>query len=168
MKNLIRPNPHSPVPGLTVCWFSWNRDHRPGFAAQTILDNKSHVLYELTKRKYETRSKDSLWWNVVANHMNEKTVLRSWIKRRLRGAFVATLATRGFDGNGRVLNGSFSRERKASLKGTLEIFALPPVIKAGFATVQHDTGLIVDEIIRQNERHALTRRGREPVNMRHI
>lgn len=154
----VRPSPHLSVPGLTVCRVSWNRDHRPGFAAKMILDNTSHVLYEPTRQKYESRSKDSLWWSIVVNHMNEKRVLRSWINRRLRRAFVAALANRGLDDNGRAPDESLSRSDRVSLKGTLEIFALPQVIKADFAMIQHDTGIVVDEIIRQTGKHGLASR----------
>ena len=156
----VRPSPCLSVPGLTVCRLSWNRDHRPGLAARMILDNTAHVLYESTKQRYETRSKDSLWWSVVVNHMNEKRVLRSWIKRRLKRAFVAALAARGLDENGRAPDEPLSRSDMVSLKGTLEILALTPVIRAGFAVIQHDTGLIVDEIIRQNGKHGLGSRSR--------
>ena len=138
---------------LHVCHAVWSPAYVLGMTGEGILNDRQHVLHQSTLQKYNTRSKDCLWWFVSPHTIREKRVVRSWAGRRLRCAIVEALRTQGLDDGGRVLADSSSRVVDGlslfPLKGTLRVTALPPLVSEKYSVVQEQATEIVSQLISQ-------------------
>ncbi|MCJ1393129.1 hypothetical protein MMC18_006001 [Xylographa bjoerkii] len=141
--------PFMKVSGLTLCRAAYSPMHSPPFVAATILSDPTHILYPQTKQRYDTRSQETLWWNVTSNTMPiKKRVVRSWNNRRMRRAVIEALETYGLDVEGKLAAGKVEG-RAQGLKGTLIIHALPDVLSAKFVDVKLQMELLVKELVRR-------------------
>lgn len=133
------------VAGLNVCRVKYTPSHHPLPLAGAILKDRTHVLYLPTRKRWESRSKDTLWWNVNSNTLSLKRTVRSWCSRRMRTALVEALKSHGFDANGRLLGGG-PDDPKPGLKGTMAIAALPCLATTKFPEVQTQAALLVQAL----------------------
>ncbi|MCJ1377848.1 hypothetical protein MMC17_000944 [Xylographa soralifera] len=137
--------------GLTVCRAAYSPTHSPPFVAAAILSDTTHILYPPTKRRYDMRSQETLWWNVTSNTMSSvKKVVRSWNNRRMRRAIIEALETCGLDAEGKPAVGKVEG-RAQGLKGTLIIHALPSVLSTKFVDVRLQMELLIKELIRRSD-----------------
>ena len=137
------------VYGLTVCRAAYSPTHTLPFVANAILSDTTHILYLPTKRRYDTRSRETLWWNVTSNTIaGVKKVVRSWNDRRMRRAIIEALNTCGLDAEGKPPAGK-GEEPAQGLKGTLIIHALPSALSTKFVDVKLQMELLVRELVRR-------------------
>ncbi|MCJ1283133.1 hypothetical protein MMC26_002460 [Xylographa opegraphella] len=137
------------ISGLTVCRAAYSPAHTPPFVAAAILSEPNHILYPPTKKRYDTRSRETLWWNVTSNTMSTvKKVMRSWNNRRMRRAIIEALATCGLDAEGKPAAGDGER-RAQGLKGTLIIHALPIILSTKFVDVKLQMELLIRDLIQR-------------------
>lgn len=141
------------VAGLNVCRVKYTPSHHPLPLAGAILKDRQHVLYLPTRKRWESRSKDTLWWNVNSNTLSLKRTVRSWCSRRMRTALVEALKSYGFDANGRLLGGGPDGP-KPGLRGTMAIAALPCLATTKFPEVQTQAGLLVQALKRRMKEKA--------------
>ncbi|KAM0804127.1 hypothetical protein BDR22DRAFT_885910 [Usnea florida] len=165
------------VPPLQVCRVSIHSKHRISHSARRILDDRSHVLYEPTRKRYAAilhghydERQEGLWLIITANTMQKKRVVRSWARRRIVHAVTWALRMRGFGTNGKRLvdrspntpimsesNGSQNKKMQDHapevLIGTVEVHVLPKSIETSFAEVQRQIGMLVDQIFEKCGRY---------------
>ena len=162
---------------LQVCRVSINSKHRILPSARRILDDRSHVLYVPTRKRYAAildghydERQEGLRLVITANTMQKKRVVRSWAKRRIVQAVTEALRMKGFGTNGRRLvdrgpntprvsesNGSQNKKMQdhapEALIGTVEVHVLPKSIETKFAEVQRQIGMMVDQILKKCGRY---------------
>lgn len=136
------------VAGLNVCRVKYAPSYHPLPIAEAILKDRSHVLYLPTKKRWESRNEDALWWNVNSNALSVKRTVRSWCNRRLRIAVAEALKLHGFDADGRLV-GTDGDDSKPGLRGTMAIAAMPPLVTTKFSEVQMQAGLLVEALARR-------------------
>lgn len=100
----------------------------------------------------------------ISNPMQNKRVVRSWVRRRIDHAVTGALRMRGFDRSGRrlvnldanTLKGSESNSSPVNLRrehapdvlvGTVEVRILPNSIDTSFTEVKSQAGVMVDKIL---------------------
>lgn len=151
----LRPGRVGPfrAPGVTSFRVMFSSDPRPAYAARAILDDDAHVLREATQQRLAQRDKNTLWWNVTANHLSEKKVIRSWCCRRVRGAIVEALQAKGYDREGRVLPNTGARP---PLTGSLQLMGTETLITMKFSELQKQAALLVDALAERSRRVART------------
>ena len=162
---------------LQVCRVSISPKHRILPNAKRILDDRSHVLYVPTRKRYAAilhghydERQEGLWLVITANTMQKKRVVRSWAKRRIVQAVTGALRMRGFGTNGKRLvdpspntprvsesNGSQNKKMQdqapEALIGTVMVHVLPESIETSFAEVQRQIGMMVDQILKKCGRY---------------
>ncbi|OAG05107.1 uncharacterized protein CC84DRAFT_1165436 [Paraphaeosphaeria sporulosa] len=118
-----------------------------------------HPLHILRRRELAERKREALWWHVTSGiDLSRSSVVRSWCRRRLRGAFTEGLKERGFDEFGRLLNVAKLREQKGfkslsernadlSLDGSVRLHITPALVTAKYADVRKETGGIIDILV---------------------
>ena len=141
------------VSGLNVCRASYSPTHHPMFLAQKILEDPEHVLYLPTKQKYNTRPRDTLWWNFSCNHLKNKAVVRSWAARRMKKAFVEALYSMGFNEDGQVRVEEAQKVSKGSsgLKGTLQMKGQHGAVTTTTEDVRQQMRLLVQALIERRK-----------------
>ncbi|KAG6991183.1 hypothetical protein G7Y79_00055g089590 [Physcia stellaris] len=112
------------------------------------------------------RPKEGLWWNVTANTMQGKSVVRRWAQRRLRVALLNALERKGWDGRGMVKaerevrlddqdgkTGKAKKEEKEKrdLVGTLQVHALSQILQASGDQVKREAEVLIGIIGRKVE-----------------
>ena len=145
------------VSGLTICRCQYSRYNHPLHLSEAILRDPDHNLYLPTKRRYDERPKDTLWWSITSNTIKEKSVVRSWVARRMRRAFTEALERNGMDSDGRrkVDHDIHVKAEFTGLIGTLQILALPPVVTADVANVRSQMDSVVQLLVRQNPKRTI-------------
>lgn len=148
-----------PISSLTVCRVSMSPKHKISHSACNILNDRSHVLYLPTEKRFRDiqygrydRYREGLWIEFTSNPMRKKRVVRSWATRRVDQAVTGALRMRGFDRNGKsladldasTLKGEYAPE---ALIGTVEVHVLENSIETSFAEVQRQAGVMVDKIL---------------------
>ncbi|KAF9738335.1 hypothetical protein PMIN06_009873 [Paraphaeosphaeria minitans] len=110
-----------------------------------------HPLHILRRREMAKRKREALWWHVTTGvDLSRSSVVRSWCRRRLRGAFTEGLKERGFDEFGRLVNVAKLREQKGferlsernavlSLDGSVRLHITPALVTAKYADVRKET-----------------------------
>ncbi|KAF2839739.1 hypothetical protein M501DRAFT_1015832 [Patellaria atrata CBS 101060] len=131
---------------------SYNARYSPrpamGMAARDIIREPFNPLIIRTRRSYESRDTETLWWQIrVGLDISKKRVVRSWCKRRLREAFIEALKGRGLDANGRRLETA-----KPGLKGSLVFVGRPNLLTVKFEQLKMDCKTLMDTLQRQNPR----------------
>ena len=118
----------------------------------------AHVLHVSLTARQAARPKDGLWWDVTANTMPGKSVIRHWAQRRLRTAVVKALERGGWDKSGRAkadLGAAAGKgDRKDDLKGTLHVHVLAKILQATGEEVEREAETLVGIVRRkvENER----------------
>lgn len=117
------------------------------------------------------RPKEGLWWNVTANTMQGKSVVRKWAQRRLKIALLSALARKGWNGRGMVKakrevmlndrdgvnvpgeNGEAKKKEKerGDLVGTLQVHALPKIMQATGVEVKKEAEILIAIVGRKVE-----------------
>lgn len=138
------------VAGLNVCRVKYTSSYHPLPIAETILKDRAHVLYLPTKQRWESRSKNTLWWNVNSNALSLKRTVRSWCNRRLRIAVIEALRSHGFDADGKLL-GDNGDVPHPGLRGTLAVTALPCLVTTKFTEVRIQTNLLIQALKRRTQ-----------------
>ena len=148
-----------PTISLTVCRVSISPKHKISHSACNILNDRSHVLYLPTRKRFQAirdgrydERQEGLWMEFTSNPMRKKRVVRSWATRRVDQAVTGALRMRGFDRNGKTLldpdtgtlKGEYAPE---ALIGTVEVKILEDSIQTSFAEVQRQAGVLVDRIL---------------------
>ncbi|KAL6721858.1 hypothetical protein ACLMJK_000963 [Lecanora helva] len=151
------------IPALNVCRVSIHPTHQPSHTSSIILKDTSHVLCPRVRQRYDPVIKgryneleEGLWIMLTSNTMQGKKAVRSWAKRRIAQAMKQELSARGYDGEGRrVSTGAVSEDaigeskrRPDMLIGTVDIEVFSHSMGIGFAEVQNQMGLVVEEVLR--------------------
>ena len=176
IRRTLKTKIHDRLP-LQLCRVSMSPKHKISHNADRILNDRSHVLYVPTRKRYEAildgyydERQEGLWLEITANTMQKKKVVRSWAKRRIEQAVTGALRMRGFGTNGRRLvdrspsaprgSGSSGSQNKTmrdhaleALIGTVEVHVLPKSIETNFAEVQRQMGVMVDQILKKCGRY---------------
>ena len=155
---------------LTVCRIEISPKHKIPYNAKYILNDRSHVLYLPTRKRFQAildgryDERQGLNIALIINPIKKKRVVRSWARRRIGQAVTEALRLRGFDGNGRRLTDSEGSTLKGSksnrspielttkptpeaLIGTANVYVLPDSIKTSFIEVQRQAGVVADKIL---------------------
>ena len=159
------------IASLTACRVSISPRHKISHSAYQILDDRSHVLYLPTRKRFRSildgrydERQEGLWMSFTGNPLRMKRVVRSWATRRIKQAVTEALRTRGFDGNGRrlansptsTLTGSESNycltksplsQGPEALIGTVNVQILPSSIETSFTEVQRQARVMVGKIL---------------------
>ncbi|KAF2737516.1 hypothetical protein EJ04DRAFT_510174 [Polyplosphaeria fusca] len=130
------------------------------FKLHPFLKDVQHPLNPVYQRKRDARDQTGLWWHVTVNSKSaKKKVVKSWLRRRLRNAFIESLKERGVDEDGKlvcdakgykhtgILGQMLEQGQELSLKGSLNLQALNPLVTAKFADVKKQTGKVVDTML---------------------
>jgi hypothetical protein len=125
-----------------------------------IMDDPAHPLYIARTRIHNERPRAGLWWHAtVASTSSKSAVIRTWMRRRLRNAFIDELKARGIAEDGKILKdvkrsftssvieGLAKREQDTSLKGSLKLHAMAPMLTAKYTLVRKETGVIIDALL---------------------
>ncbi|ORY12294.1 hypothetical protein BCR34DRAFT_482839 [Clohesyomyces aquaticus] len=129
-------------------------------AYQNVANDTQHPLYGVQKRIQAGRDRSGLWWMITAGNNSTKTkVVRSWLRRRLKTAFIEELKKRGFDRDGKLLDvkkrnlspGDLVEDlvkigKTPELKGSLKLHVLAPLITAKGEEVKTEAGKVVDAL----------------------
>ena len=92
----------------------------------------------------------------TSNPMHKKKVVRSWARRRVAQAVMEDLRGRGFDDEGRRIDGGaivggeqVKGEGRCpdALIGTVDVEVMDQCVETKYAEVQRQAGLIVDEVL---------------------
>ena len=141
----------SNVFNLLTCQAVWSPKYLLSMSGELILNDKQHILYLPTLHRYNTRSRDGLWWYVTSHTIREKRVVRSWASRRLRHAIVEALRDQGLDEGGKVLAHSSTDAEGGptpfALRGTLRVTAMPPLMLEKYSVVQKEAKEIISHVI---------------------
>ncbi|OCL02636.1 hypothetical protein AOQ84DRAFT_254763, partial [Glonium stellatum] len=145
----------------------YSSQHFLWYASNSILSDPKHPLYIATLRRFKTADRSGLWWTAAGTlAVSKKKVVRSWVARRLRNAFVEALESRGFDRDGKRMVNSVKEDGKRggeahnpvmqavrrvdepkNLTGTLRIQSNPIILTAKFDAVKQEAGQLVDELV---------------------
>jgi hypothetical protein len=98
---------------------------------------------------------------------SKKSVVRNWLKRRLRQAFVEELKSRGYDRDGNAITkGKHAAEeigqemiiaqRPRVLTGSLRLSVQPSLLTTKFVDVKREAGSVVDSLIQTENRRQET------------
>ncbi|KAF2190484.1 hypothetical protein K469DRAFT_721347 [Zopfia rhizophila CBS 207.26] len=151
------------------------------FISHQVLVDRQHPLHSAHQRRQAERERLGLWWHVTVGANSSKTkVVRSWLRRRLRNAFIEELKKRGFDQDGRVTNKREERGRRGmleelpklgetgSLKGSLRLHANNALVSAKYEDVRQETAKVVDALVQglkaeeDNSKNVMDRRQIQP------
>ncbi|KAF2651968.1 hypothetical protein K491DRAFT_555760, partial [Lophiostoma macrostomum CBS 122681] len=125
-----------------------------------ILREPYHPLHTRIARKHAERQKTGLWWHVTISLDSSKTkVVRTWLRRRLRDAFIAELEARHMTEDGGLSAGSGREDlpriqellqtgKSLSLKGSVKLHAQSPLVAAKFVDVRKETGQVIDALLK--------------------
>jgi hypothetical protein len=128
-------------PGLKVCGFHYATHIKAPYYTNLILKEPRHVLWHVMRERIHKRNHDELFWNVTANAMAAKKVIRVKLCRRIRAAMVEVLKEQGYHGNGK-----HKEETGLGLRGSLEIYALEPLMTTDHVALKQQMGLLLDYI----------------------
>ncbi|KAF2872983.1 hypothetical protein BDV95DRAFT_472030, partial [Massariosphaeria phaeospora] len=130
------------------------------FIINHIFSDPQHPLHEARRRAHKHRKEEGLWWHITtAATLSKSSVVRSWVRRRLRNAFTEELKARGIREDGRILHKDMLRTslrglrmvldsgKDLSLEGGLRLHARPEVIAAKFVEVRNETGFVIDALL---------------------
>ncbi|KAF2201347.1 hypothetical protein GQ43DRAFT_349635, partial [Delitschia confertaspora ATCC 74209] len=133
------------------------------FFPNNIVNDRTHPLHIAGLRKRRDRPKEGLWWIVsVGSATSKARVVRSWLRRRLRNAFIEELKNRGFDENGKgivmsrraqgegggaVMEEVDKAQGMRELRGSLRLHAISPLITAKFEDVKKETAFVVNALV---------------------
>jgi hypothetical protein len=130
------------------------------FITDHILSDYYHPFHARQKQKLASRDRSGLWWHVTVNSRSSSTrVVRSWLRRRLRNAFLESLKEKGVDEDGKlicdervyrhtgVLGEKLAQGQKLELKGSVNLQALKPLVTAKFADVRKETDTLVQRLL---------------------
>lgn len=129
------------------------------FIMHQAVGERSHPLHFMRKRELAERKREALWWHVTSSlDLSKSSVVRSWCRRRLRGAFTECLKERGFDEHGRLCNVAKLREHKGfellsgqdanlSIDGSVRLHIAPALVTAKYADVRQETSRVLDILL---------------------
>ncbi|TAQ88936.1 hypothetical protein B7494_g2737 [Chlorociboria aeruginascens] len=125
--------------------------YTPGHAylSDRIAQLGTESVFHKTQLVYESRT-EPLWWacSCSKNNGGNKKVVRSWIMRRLRVAFVESLKRIGYDKDGYPLEEAISEEVQEPLFATINMYAQESLAATKFTELQGEMDLLVKTIIR--------------------
>ena len=135
--------------------FIWHytSNYEPPLHVQTYITDPYHVLHHKYKRKYERRSRDTLWWTAyTAVATSPKSVVRNYCSRKMRDAFINALQVRGYDRDGRIPASEDLPNDRIGILGSARFSCLKPMITIDPAALNAECLAIVDNIISLNKR----------------
>lgn len=108
-----------------------------------ILSDPRHILHNNMLATIAARPRNNLWWNVKAPMTTSAAaVVRKWLKRRVKAAFMRALAAEGFDEDGRV-QGDEARH----LSGTLTMLASKHILTLPRTSLDVDSKKLVQALM---------------------
>ena len=121
---------------------------------QGFLADKYCVRHEITKEALDQKPRQGLWWSVTGNHMQVKSVMRSWCKKRMKKAILEALRKEGFDECGMPLavkegGGTLYPPRTRGPEGTLMVFCQEPLLTASAEEVRVAGELVVRQALQR-------------------
>jgi hypothetical protein len=124
-----------------------------------VLSDQYHPLFTRIYRKHAERKRAGLWWHVTMGLDSSKTkVVRTWLRRRLRNAFIDELEARNISEDGKLgagnerahlptIQGFLQRGESVSLEGSVKLHAQTPLVAAKYADVRKETGMVIDALL---------------------
>jgi len=126
----------------------YHREHAIGFPAVQIVSNINHPKSTEVTRRWETRDKNALWWNVLCSQTaHPKGFLRSWFLRRVRSGFREELKMRNMDVNWKPIRTAPGVEAVALLTGYMRIQISTNLTEVKYSKIREDCGRTIDELL---------------------
>ncbi|KFY12918.1 hypothetical protein V492_03584 [Pseudogymnoascus sp. VKM F-4246] len=136
------------IRGVDILQIVWSKEHIAPINSKVQLTTPSHPRHEIMKRKWEART-DPLWWNcLTSGKVGPKSAVRSWLSNRARAAFVQALKRKGYDTNGRRIDGNGAGVPKPNLVGSVHMMTRAELLRAKWPEVEEQADKIVAEIER--------------------
>lgn len=130
------------IRGVNAFATRYTRRYAYASTASKLIDFPGAALYPKFERRWQTRQ-EPLWWNVTTRKdFEHKRVVRSWVARRVRQAFVESLRKSGYAQDGSRITGSGD-----PLVGTTQLFPERPILNMKFEEVVLQTDKVVQAII---------------------
>lgn len=109
---------------------------------------QDNARWPMLAKRFEQRM-DPLWWSATTTkEVAPNRTVRSWICRRVKQAMVESLRKRGWDSNGRPIEGG---GRESSLYGTLQFKPLAASIQCTVSRLLEETDMVVSQIVEAQE-----------------
>lgn len=136
------------IPGIDLLEVFWSPQHIVPINSRLQLITPGHPRYEIMNRKWESRT-DPLWWNcLTAKQISAKRVVRSWLNKRARVAFLNALKRKGYDTNGYRIDGNGDEDPIPNLVGSLHLTTRAELLRAKWPDVENQADKIVVELER--------------------
>jgi hypothetical protein len=153
----------------------WSANHET-FIIHWAAKDANHPMATLRRRVMGEREKKGLWWHVTVGINTSKTrVVRSWVKRRLRNAFLEALKERGVAEDGKIVNPSkllqsqsiiraIEQGQQVALTGSVKMHALADIVTAKYVDVKEETSALVDALLKGLEADLAKEMGKSPLH----
>jgi len=130
------------LPGVNALCAKYTKKYAYASTASKSLENPEAALYPKYEKRWQARQ-EPLWWNASTwKDFANKKVVRSWVARRVRQAFVESLKKRGYTQDGSRINGLGK-----PLVGTAQFFPQRPILKTKFNDLVLQTDSVLQAII---------------------
>lgn len=125
-------------------------------ATTQIATDACHPLYTPIQRRLSSFDPHKLSWTVrVPTALSKKRVIRMWVTKRLREAFIAELKRNGYDRSGSLVpvQGALPRSTIPSqLSGAISLNANLSALTAPISEIRDGCTVFVQELIKQQAR----------------
>ena len=149
---------HLRVPGLTLANIHYSPQFAPYKRDLEVLTNSHNVLQCKIRDRYARLPKDTLRWQVftvMSVKVLDKAVTRERLRRRHKEAYREALKRRGYDKDGRLLDGAATSPNARPLFGTFEVRVHGGLgFHLKFPVLVEQAGLVIDAIRRECQRKA--------------
>jgi len=136
------------IQGVNALSARYRKDYVYVTTASRLVESNFALAPKFDQR-WQSRQ-DTFWWCAIARkEFESKRVVRSWVTRRLRQAFVESLRKKGYASDGSRIEAAGN---KPALFGTAQLFPERPILKMRFMDLVEQTDLVVQQIIRRQGR----------------
>lgn len=132
---------------------SFTRKHKPSHAAEHVLSDKTHTLYQRSLSRFLALPRDMLWMRASTHVISTNIVIRKRFRRKLEGALYDALRDIGFDVKGILWRGNRAgmskqpgEKKREGLTGTVEISAQQSLMLADWGEVKEQVGILAEKL----------------------
>ena len=145
------------VPGLTLANIRFSPEVAPYLKDLEILTNPHNVLHYKIRDRYARLPMDTLRWQVVtamSAKALDKAVARERLRRRHKEAYREALKRRGYDKDGRLLDGEVKWHNAGPLFGTFEVHIYNGLgFHLKFPVLVEQAGLVIDAVRKECQKN---------------
>jgi hypothetical protein len=149
---------HLRVPGLNLANIHYSPQFAPYKRDLEVLTNPHNVLHYKIRDRYARLPKDTLRWQVftvMSVKVLDKAVTRERLRRRHKEAFREALKRRGYDKDGKLLDGPLKSPNAKPLFGTFEVHVHGGLgFHLKFPVLVQQAGLVIDAVQRECQKNA--------------